>query len=247
MLNVKSIYSTVGAAKEYCDYAIDIYTGCPHGCKYCYASAKAKRKNRDFSYIKIKPHIFEATKEYMDEHKELFGKMIFLGFESDPFPYGYDCSPTIKMIKLLKSYGCHIMFCTKGIVPTEVFNLLDESDSVGITITCGDDMCKIYEPNSVLTSSRLKNLEIANRKGMETWISIEPVLEPNYIYSLLDSDNMKYVSKVKLGKLNHMEISDLTGNKEDYIDWAAYGKKVISICEKNSINYIVKYALSKYL
>lgn len=244
---IKTIYETRGAAKEYCDYAIDVYTGCPHNCKYCYASAKAKRNNRDFLDVKVRPHIFEATKEYLENHPELHEKMIFLGFESDPFPYKHDCSATIDMIKLLKSFGCHIMFCTKGIVPSEAIDLLDENDSVGITITCGDEMSGIYEPNSVESSRRLINLVTAKKCNAETWISIEPVLEPNAIYDLLESSDMRYVDKIKLGKLNHMNISDLTGNSSDTIDWYEYGTKAIEICKKNNIYYIVKKALADIL
>jgi len=33
---MKPIYQPKGAAKEYGDYAINIYTGCPHRCYYCY-------------------------------------------------------------------------------------------------------------------------------------------------------------------------------------------------------------------
>lgn len=34
---MKPIYKPKGAAKEYGDYAINIYTGCPHNCFYCFA------------------------------------------------------------------------------------------------------------------------------------------------------------------------------------------------------------------
>ena len=60
-------------------------------------------------------------------------------------------------------------------------------------------------------------------------------------------DDMKFVSKVKLGKLNHMNLSDLTGNENDIIDWTEYGKKAIEICERKNIKYIVKYALKLFL
>lgn len=246
---VKTIYATKGAAKEYCGYAVDIYTGCPHDCKYCYASAKAKRNNRDFLDIKPRPHIIPATKEYLENHPELKGKRIFLGFESDPFPMLYDISTTIEMIKLLKSFGCNVMFCTKGFVPHVVFDFLDKNDSVGITITCGDEMAKIYEPNSYKPTDRLKNLRMAKTDipDIETWISIEPALEPEFIYKLLNSTDMNYIDKVKLGKLNHMNISDLTGNESDFINWTEYGNKVIEICKTNNISYIVKKALREYI
>lgn len=34
---MKPIYEPKGKAKEYGDYAINIYTGCPHECFYCFA------------------------------------------------------------------------------------------------------------------------------------------------------------------------------------------------------------------
>ena len=47
---MKTIYETKGAAKEYCDLAVDIYEYCPHKCKYCYEKAKVERKKR-ISYL----------------------------------------------------------------------------------------------------------------------------------------------------------------------------------------------------
>ena len=34
---MKPIYEPKGKAKEYGDLAINIYTGCPHYCFYCFA------------------------------------------------------------------------------------------------------------------------------------------------------------------------------------------------------------------
>ena len=244
---MKTIYETLGAAKEYCEYAVDVYNGCPHKCKYCYAKAKAEKKNKDFTKVEVKEGMYEGVKALLDKDVDFKGRTIFLGFSSDPFPTGYDCTATIEMIKLLKSYGCHIMFCTKGKISDEVINILDAEDSVGITITCGDEMAAIYEPDSLAPSERIKQLKAFYDKGIETWISIEPVLEPDYIYSMLESNDMKFVSQVKLGKLNHMNLSDLTGNENDVIDWTEYGKKAIEICERKNIKYIVKYALKAFL
>lgn len=244
---MKTIYSTRGAAKEYCEYAIDIYTGCPHSCEYCYAKASATRKNLDFTDIKVRNNVLEETKTFLDTHAEYHGKTIFLGFSSDPFPTGYDTSATVEMIKLLKNYGCHIMFCTKGKINPKVIDLLDSNDSVGITITCGNEMASIYESKSITPTERLAQLEAFYNKDIETWISIEPVLEPEFIYEMLESDNMKFITKVKLGKLNHMDLSDLTGNTNDNINWTKYGNKVIEICKRRNIEYIVKYALTKFL
>lgn len=34
---MKPLYAPSGKAKEYGDYAVNIYTGCPHRCFYCFA------------------------------------------------------------------------------------------------------------------------------------------------------------------------------------------------------------------
>lgn len=34
---MKPLYVPKGKAKEYGDYAVNIYTGCPHRCYYCFA------------------------------------------------------------------------------------------------------------------------------------------------------------------------------------------------------------------
>lgn len=244
---MKTIYETIGAAKEYCEYAVDVYTGCPHLCEYCYAKAKADKNKENFIDIKVRDRVLSETENFLMTHSEYKGRTIFLGFSSDPFPVGYDHTETINMIKLLKKYGCHIMFCTKGKIDDEVLGILDSKDSVGITITCGDEMASKYESKSLRPSERISQLKKFYDKGIETWISIEPVLETEFIYKLLESDNMDFITRVKLGKLNHMDLSDLTGNENDIIDWTEYGNKAIEICKRRNIEYIVKYALTKFL
>lgn len=244
---MKTIYETKGAALEYCKYAVDVYTGCPHLCEYCYAKAKADRNKTNFTDIKVRDSVLAETEHFLMLNSKYKGETIFLGFSSDPFPVGYDHSATIDMIKILKKYGCHVMFCTKGKIDEKVLDILDNKDSVGITITCGDEMASKYESKSLKPSERIAQLKAFHDKGIETWISIEPVLEPDFIYSMLESDNMKYITRVKLGKLNHMDLSDLTGNTNDVIDWTEYGTKAIEICKRKNIEYIVKYALTKFL
>lgn len=244
---MKTIYETIGAAKEYCEYAVDVYTGCPHLCEYCYAKAKATKNNENFIDIKVRDRLLSETENFLMTHSEYKGRTVFLGFSSDPFPVEYDHTETINMIRLLKKYGCHIMFCTKGKIDDEVLDILDSKDSVGITITCGDEMASKYESKSLRPSERIAQLKKFYDKGIETWISIEPVLETEFIYKLLESDNMNFLTRVKLGKLNHMDLADLTGNENDIIDWTEYVTKVIEICKRRNIEYIVKYALTKFL
>ena len=45
---IKPIYTPKGRAKEYGDHAINIYTGCPHRCTYCFAPLVLKRDREKF-------------------------------------------------------------------------------------------------------------------------------------------------------------------------------------------------------
>ena len=244
---MKTIYETKGAALEYCKYAVDIYENCPHQCSYCYAKDKAKRHNASFDFNGVRANVIAETRAYLENHSELKGETVFLGFSSDPFPVGYDISATIEMAKLLKEFGCRVMICTKGKLTEDVKTALMYVDSVGITLTCGKEMSAKYEEHAASIDDRMDLIRYAKNLGKETWISFEPVLEEKFIYDTLNSDFMKYVDVAKLGKLNHMDISDLTGNEADNIDWSKYAKNVIEICEKRNIKYMVKYALSKFL
>lgn len=244
---MKTIYETKGAALEYCKWAVDIYENCPHKCSYCYAKDKAEKHNKSFEFNGVRNNVIEETKLYLENHLELKGEMIFLGFSSDPFPVDKDISATIEMAKLLKEFGCKVMICTKGRLTKDVKTALEYIDSVGITLTCGKEMSEKYEGNAASIFDRMDIIKYAKSLGKETWVSFEPVLEEKFIYDTLNSDFMNYVDTAKLDKLNHMNISDLTGNEADNIDWANYAKNVIDICKKRNINYMVKWALKQFI
>ena len=46
------IYAPKGKAREYANLAFDIYTGCTHCCRYCYA----KHYSREDFYAAAHPH-----------------------------------------------------------------------------------------------------------------------------------------------------------------------------------------------
>lgn len=60
---MKPIYEPKGKAKEYGDYALNIYTGCPHRCFYCFAP-NVLHKDREAFHTNVEPRadIIKATK-----------------------------------------------------------------------------------------------------------------------------------------------------------------------------------------
>ena len=64
---MKPIYEPKGKAKEYGDYALNIYTGCPHRCFYCFAP-NVLHKDREAFHTNVEPRadIVKATKRQLE-------------------------------------------------------------------------------------------------------------------------------------------------------------------------------------
>jgi DNA repair photolyase len=238
---VKPIYEPKTRAKEYCDLAINIYQGCSHGCTYCYARKMFERyhPNEKFEDVKLRPGIIEATKKQLSSGK-FKDKTIQLCFMCDPYPAGIDTTPTREIIKLIKAAGAHVQILTKGgDRARRDFDLLDSEDWFGITLSNAHiDLVKKYEPYAALPEERIETLAEANKRGMKTWVSFEPVLDPDGILEVIDVLPF-YVSKntlLKIGKLNHVANST---------DWKAFGLEAEPICKENGWKYYIKEDLRK--
>lgn len=219
---MKPIYEPRGAAKEYVDLALNIYTGCPHRCYYCFAPNVLHRDREDFhSHVEPRPGIVEETRKQLEREK-ITGKLIHLCFTCDPYPTGYDSAATREIIKLLKEHGNHIQILTKG-DGTRDFDLLDSGDWYGVTIDGGEE------------DPREKRLALrkAHRMGIKTWISFEPVLDDIIVLGEI-SLNRHYTDKMKIGKLNY---------HPSEIDWKEFGREAERICKQLGINYYIKDSL----
>lgn len=219
------IYEPKGKAKEYCEWALNIYTGCPHRCFYCYCPQVMRRKEEDFfSRVEPRKNIVEETRKQL-EREDITGKLIQLCFIGDPYPTGHDSSATREIIKLLKEHGNHVQILTKG-NGTGDFDLLDGEDWYGITY---DGSCDgVYDPEK-----RMADAAAVRSWGIKTWCSFEPVVDAERVLAALE---MAYVvfDKVKIGKLNYYPSA---------INWKEFGLEAEAICKKTGIDYYIKDSL----
>lgn len=234
---MKPIYEPKGKAKEYGDYAINIYTGCPHRCFYCFAPNVLHRERECFHRI-VAPRnniVEEVRKQIAREH--ITGKLIHLCFTCDPYPTGYDSTPTREIIKILKDSGNNVQILTKnGKDAMRDFDLLDSGDWFGITYAGYEnfiDVCvPTEEPNTDNLLYRVNALSNAHIKGIKTWVSAEPVLNANDVLDLIKQAD--YVDLWKIGKLNYHPSN---------IDWKTFGEKAEALCKKLNLDYYIKDSL----
>jgi DNA repair photolyase len=225
------IYEPAGKAKEYGDFAINIYTGCTHGCFYCFAP-NVLHKTREAFSANVEPR-----KGIVDEVKKqlltggIKDKLIHLCFTCDPYPVGIDTTATREIIRAIKESGNHVQILTKGDGSRD-FDLLDKDDWYGVTYTGGKFE---NEPSALPQIMRIGMLSMAHDEGISTWISCEPVLNARNVLRLIESASAYIAhSKIKIGKLNYHP-SD--------INWGEFGRECERLCKQHGRNYYIKESL----
>ncbi len=233
---MKPIYEPKGAAKEYGDLALNIYTGCPHRCFYCFAPT-ILRKDREKFHSEIAPreNIIEETRKQLEREK-ITGKTIHLCFTCDPYPTGYDSSATREIIKLVKESGNCVQILTKGDGSRD-FDLLDKDDWYGITLDGSEFKDGSKTAGADRAEARLAALEEANKRGIRTWVSFEPIVYDAGVITLT-----QYIEKhaphtrYKYGKLNYHP-SD--------INWKHCGEWIEGLCKNMGVDYYIKDSLRR--
>lgn len=224
------IYEPSGKAAEYGELALNIYTGCPHRCYYCFAPNVLHRTKEDFhSNVEPKKNIIGKVRTQLDKDTTLRGKLVHLCFTCDPYPTGYDTSITREIIKLLKEYGNHVQILTKGDGSRD-FDLLDGEDWYGITLS-GASLNS--EPLTLMPGARMSVLMEAQRRGIKTWVSFEPVIDAGNVLWIIETFH-GVIDKVKIGKLNYYP-SD--------INWGEFGRKAEALCQNLGLDYYIKESL----
>lgn len=231
----RPIYEPRNRAREYCDLAVNIYTGCNHGCTYCYAP-RVLRKSREAFASDVRPRdgIVESCKRQI-ERERLVGKKIMLCFTCDPYPADIDTSITREVIRTIKESGNHVQILTKGgDRARRDFDLLDGGDSFGVSVSTGQH--EPVEPNAAGVTERLRSVLDAKHLGITTWVSCEPVIDPEAIFYIISL--CWYIDMFRIGKLNHAPSE---------IDWPSFGRECERLCKKHDRNYYIKEDLRKLM
>jgi DNA repair photolyase len=169
-------------------------------------------------------------------HGKITGKKIMLCFTCDPYPIGHDSVTTREIIKAIKESGNYVQILTKGYETAQRdFDLLDAGDSFGVTISGDRGEWEPIAKDLSLRAWRVINIAAAHSRGIKTWVSCEPVLEPEAIYGSIKSMS-ELVDLWRIGKLNHC--------KSD-IDWYVFGHEVEGLCKSLNVNYYIKEDLRK--
>ena len=228
---MKVIYEPKGRAKEYSPLALNIYNGCVFGCAYCYVPIFTHKTKSDFhSHAEPRKDIVSKV---MGDAMELEHKgeerQILLSFTSDPYPpVEKELEITRKVVDILNNYHLNFTVLTKnGKLAERDFDFID---NFGETITfASEEMRKRWEHNAPSIESRMQSMRTAHQMGIKTWVSLEPVIDPEealmVVRKLADS-----VDVWKVGKLNHYP------DYEKVIDWKKFYERLMAIFKELGVS-----------
>lgn len=218
----KIIYEPKGRAGEYGKYALNLYKGCTHGCKYCYVPAFCRLDRTGF-HADVEPAP-DALKRLEKDLKRVgvVPEPIFLCFTCDPYPEDGALSLlTRAAILLINGSGNAVNLLTKGgMRAARDFDLLamHPGNKIGATLTFIDNVLSDdWEPEAPDPCDRVEMLGTAKEYGIQTWASIEPVIMPSQSLAIMEF-SLPYVDEFKVGKWNHDDRSNKINWKKFYDD-----------------------------
>ncbi len=239
------IYKPTGMAREYSPYALNIYIGCSHRCKYCYAPHTLQKKEEDY-FGKPVPRKDILKLIEKDLQKNKYDKQVLLSFVGDVYCDNADDSQTTReVLKLLNGYQVPVAVLSKGgkkiLKDLDVFKSFGDRITVGTTLTFMDEQkSAIWEPYASRPNERLETLKILHDNGIKTFASFEPTIEPEESLKLIRKtleDNS--VDHYKIGKINNYKSED------KWQDWTKYLQDCIDLLRPANKQVYYKFCLRK--
>lgn len=249
------IYKPRGRAGEYAEWAANLYWGCQHKCAYCYAAdvLRAYGEQRELFYRQ--PHPKKDAVARVEASAQSFAKRgqslnVLLSFVCDDYqPLDAETGITREVIKALHANGHTFTVLTKGGTRAlRDIDLYGDGDKFACTLTCLDvgESLK-WEPGAATPHDRLYALKTFHDAGIETWVSLEPVINPAWALELIKLTH-GMVDLYKVGKMNytnklpaHLQ-SEVAG-----IDWRKFATDVTVLLKKLDRQHYIKDDLKAYL
>lgn len=163
---------------------LNIYRGCVHGCKYCYAVYSHDYLNDDnyFGNIYVKTNIIEVLEKEL-KSESWKREIINIGGVTDSYQSpeaDYKLMP--KILKLLIKYKTPAIISTKSDLILRDYKLIDKLSrityvNVAATITSTDESIqKLIEPNSSKSSALFYMLKTFRKTNASVGIHVMPII-----------------------------------------------------------------------
>ncbi len=184
------------------DYVINPYVGCPHGCKYCYASFMKKftgHKEEWGTFIDVKRCSKPISK------KKLEGKKVFLASVTDCYnPYEEKYCITQSVLKQLMDVECTVSISTKSSLIIRDLKLLKKIKdvSVAMSINTLDENFRCDMDNASSIEERINTLKVLHENEVHTVLFMSPIFPAITDYKKIIEKSRLFVDEYWFENLN---------------------------------------------
>ena len=239
------------------DYVINPYVGCPHGCKYCYASFMKRftgHKEEWGTFIDIK----KCDKKI--NTKKLENKTVFLSSVTDCYnKFEEKYQITRNILEQLINVNCNLNISTKSKLILRDLDLLKQMNNliVSISINTLDENFKNDMDNASLIKERLETLKELHYNGIYTVLFMSPIFPYITNFKGIIEASKQYVNEYWFENLNlrgdyktkilfyiqekYPELINKYNNiyiRRNKQYWYDLSKEIQEYCENNNVKYI---------
>lgn len=157
------------------DYVINPYTGCAHGCLYCYACFMGRFTGH------VQPWGTYAEPKKYDSMKlpvRQEGKTILVGSVTDAYqPVEARFCQMPRILECLRAYRGHVEILTKSKLILRDLELLKQIPDISVGVSlglCSESDAEILEPRASGVRERLDTLKALHDRGIPVYLFAAP-------------------------------------------------------------------------
>jgi len=207
-IQAKAILST---SKVY-DYVINPYTGCQHGCTYCYARFMKRftgHKEPWGEFVDVKMNASDLLQVEVKRKKR---GSVWISGVCDPYqPLEAKYRLSRSCMEILEEHNWPVIVQTRSPLILRDIDILKEARDfeVGFTVTTMDDgIRKLFEPSAPPIKDRLNALDVLHRAGIRTYAMIAPMLP-----------GAESLAEALKGKVDYIIVDRMNYNYADWVYW----------------------------
>jgi DNA repair photolyase len=161
------------------DYSLNCYTGCTHGCVYCYARFMQRFHPHDEpwgSFVDVKVNAVEVLKRQLRRAQP---GTVFVSSACDGWqPVEAQWRLTRRCCELLLEHGFELHVLTKSALALRDLDVFARQPvQIGTTLTTLDERLReLWEPGATSVHERLGVIAAAQRAGLQTGVMFGPLL-----------------------------------------------------------------------
>lgn len=239
-------------------FSVNPYVGCPHACKYCYASFMKRFTGHTEpwgTFLDVK-----HWKPITNPHK-YDGQRIVIGSVTDGYnPYEEEFCRTRRLLEELKGTNAEIMICTKSDLVLRDLDLLKKFPKVTVSwsINTLDEQFRMDMDRAVSIERRIEAMKKVYEAGIRTVCFVSPIFPgitdvKSIIRRVRDFADLIWLENLNLRgqfkgtimsyiKDNHPDVHALYDeiyNKKRMDYWESLEKEISMFAKQNGFPYMV--------